>query len=236
MAADRLTQLQEAINAQAENFVNSIGVLQQVAGPSNFPELHPGIIVRNQQREQQQLKEKQQQLQQQQLLLQQQQQQQQMKAKQDLVEPQPGSSKSAEKDLTKTAEANTKSTSNLIQGPSEKIKQNLFETEGSISEDLVKALENEILAQYDGKHDMMFARLIARTAKNIDTLIDSLPSVNEDTQELYSASIRRLEAENAEYAAKLEKEIQIGEAFLAQIQEAITEIAQVQTGQTKPKD
>ncbi|PRD31950.1 UNVERIFIED_CONTAM: Mediator of RNA polymerase II transcription subunit 21 [Trichonephila clavipes] len=36
--ADRLSQLQDAVNAQAKNICNSIGVLQQCASPSIFPE------------------------------------------------------------------------------------------------------------------------------------------------------------------------------------------------------
>lgn len=35
---DRLTQLQEAVNCQAENLCNAIGILQQYAPPSPFPE------------------------------------------------------------------------------------------------------------------------------------------------------------------------------------------------------
>ena len=38
MASDRLTQLQDAVNFQAENFCNSIGILQQVASGTTFPE------------------------------------------------------------------------------------------------------------------------------------------------------------------------------------------------------
>lgn len=35
---DRLTQLQEAVNCQAEHLCNAIGILQQSAPPSTFPE------------------------------------------------------------------------------------------------------------------------------------------------------------------------------------------------------
>ena len=36
--AERLTQLQDSVNLQAENFCNSIGILQQFAQPSFFSE------------------------------------------------------------------------------------------------------------------------------------------------------------------------------------------------------
>lgn len=36
--SDRLTQLQDAVNMQAENFCNSVGIIQQFAKPSFFPD------------------------------------------------------------------------------------------------------------------------------------------------------------------------------------------------------
>ena len=38
--ADRLTELQDAVNLQAENLGNAIGVIQQLAQPSFFGELN----------------------------------------------------------------------------------------------------------------------------------------------------------------------------------------------------
>lgn len=38
--ADRLTELQDAINSQAQNLCNATGVIQQVAQPSFFGELN----------------------------------------------------------------------------------------------------------------------------------------------------------------------------------------------------
>lgn len=51
---------------------------------------------------------------------------------------------------------------------------------------------------------MLFATLISRCAKDIDTLIESLPS-EESSTELQVQSLRRLEAENKEAAEQLEE-------------------------------
>ncbi|KAL1487413.1 hypothetical protein MRX96_037864 [Rhipicephalus microplus] len=127
--ADRLTQLQDAVNAQADNFCNSIGILQQYAPPSSFPEFE-------------------------------------------------------------------KSVSKPGQQPQEDYPQ-------------------------------LFATLIARTAKDIDVLIDSLPS-EEASPELQAANLRRLEVENQEAARRLEEVVQQGEALLEQIQKALHDIAESQ--------
>lgn len=119
--ADRLTQLQDAVNAQAENFCNSIGVLQQVAAGGSGP----------------------------------------------------GGLASTE-DYTQT-----------------------------------------------------FASLIARCAKDIDYLIDSLPSEDSST-ELQLASLRRLEQENSDAASKLKEVIGRGEALLDRVQSALTDISHAQ--------
>ncbi|KAK7482419.1 hypothetical protein BaRGS_00020935 [Batillaria attramentaria] len=128
--ADRLTQLQDAVNQQAENFCNSVGILQQYATPSPFPGF--------------------------------------------------------EKPVGKTA----------IPEPSE-------------------------------DYAALFAKLIARTAKDIDVLIDSLPN-EESSLELQLASLQKLEADNQESAAKLNEVVHKGGELLQQIQNALQEIAQAQ--------
>uniref|UniRef100_A0A1L8DFN6 Mediator of RNA polymerase II transcription subunit 21 n=1 Tax=Nyssomyia neivai TaxID=330878 RepID=A0A1L8DFN6_9DIPT len=123
--ADRLTQLQDTINLQADNFCNSIGILQQYAPPSRFS----------------------------------------------------GS-----------------------QTPQQ--------------------TQQEDYAQ-------LFSTLISRCAKDIDTLIESLP--NEDSgQELQVQSLKRLELENQEAAEHLEEVVKSGEALLEKIQTALSDIAQAQ--------
>lgn len=69
----------------------------------------------------------------------------------------------------------------------------------------------------------LFSTLISRTAKDIDTLIDSLP--NEDcSQELQVASLQKLELENREAAEQLEEVVKRGEALLERVQEALSDI------------
>ncbi|CAG0887608.1 unnamed protein product [Cyprideis torosa] len=134
LMADRLTQLQDAVNAQAENLTNAIGILQQEATPSPFTGFERGASS--------------------------------------------GKSNSA--------------------------------SSGS-SEDLAQ----------------VFARIISRTAKDIDTLIDSLPS--EDlTGELQSESLRVLEDENRGSARQLRESVTRGEQLLARIQAALHDISHSQ--------
>ncbi|CAB3377498.1 mediator of RNA polymerase II transcription subunit 21 [Cloeon dipterum] len=123
--ADRLTQLQDMVNQQAENFCNSIGVLQQSATPSKFS----------------------------------------------------GS-----------------------QTPQQQ--------------------EGEDYAS-------LFATLVARCAKDIDVLIDSLPS-DDNSVEVQVASLRRLEQENQEAAERLQEVVRRGEGLLEQIQAALADIVQCQ--------
>lgn len=139
--ADRLTQLQDTINQQAEYFCNSIGILQQYSTPSKFSG---------------------------------------------------------------------------------------FDRSGSQTPQ----------QQEDYAH--LFATLIARNAKDIDTLIESLPN-EESSAELQVASLRKLEQENQEAGQRLEEVVRRGEALLEKIQAALADIAQSQldmqqlaTMKTKP--
>ncbi|CAH0384620.1 unnamed protein product [Bemisia tabaci] len=126
--ADRLTQLQDAVNQQAEHFCNSIGILQQMAPPSKFSG---------------------------------------------------------------------------------------FDRSGSQT------------PQQQDDYPHMFAILIARCAKDIDVLIESLPS-DDSSPELQVASLRRLEQENQSAAEQLEEVVRKGEALMEQIQAALSDIAQRQ--------
>lgn len=66
-----------------------------------------------------------------------------------------------------------------------------------------------------------------RCAKDIDTLIESLP--NEDSShELQTQSIKLLEVENQEVAQQLEEVVRAGELLLDKIQSALGDIAQAQ--------
>jgi len=125
--ADRLTQLQDAVNCQAENFCNGIGILQQTPTPTK-------------------------------------------------LEP------------DKSQASATGQTKNL-------------------SED----------------QSLLFATLIARTAKDIDHLIESLPS-EESSTELQLTILRRLELENNEAIGKLKEVVERGEKLLERIQSALCEV------------
>ncbi|KAF2355196.1 Mediator complex subunit Med21 [Trinorchestia longiramus] len=129
--ADRLSQLQDAVNQQAENLCNAIGILFQNAPPAPFPNF----------------------------------------------------------------DKNSKTPS---------------QTEGV----------------YD--HKKMFATLIARNAKDIDVLIDSLPS-EESCAELQVStnSMRELEACGEEAANRLLRDVERGEALLGEISRALADIANV---------
>ncbi|XP_072934595.1 mediator of RNA polymerase II transcription subunit 21 [Epargyreus clarus] len=135
--ADRLTQLQDTINQQAEHFCNSIGILQQFSTPSKFPG---------------------------------------------------------------------------------------FDRSGS---------QTPQQQQNQEDYAMLFATLISRCAKDIDTLIESLPS-EESSTELQVQSLRRLEAENKEAAEQLEEVVRQGEQLLEKIQGALSDIAQSQLDMQNP--
>jgi len=141
--ADRITQLQDAVNQQADNMCNSIGVIQQFAKPS--PILIGGVS----------------------------------KPTLNASQGGPGSS----------------SASGGNQQPQD--------------------------------YPVLFAQLIARTAKDIDVLIDSLPS-EDSSPELQVAALRRLEIENQEAAQRLQDTVAKGEALLDKIQTILSEIANSQ--------
>lgn len=127
---DRLTQLQEAVNCQADNLCNAIGCLQQFAPPSPFPEFE--------------------------------------RPQENLDKRQP-------------------------------------------AED----------------YPQLFAQYIVRTAKDIDVLIDSLPS-EDSTPELQAASLRRLELDNQEAATKLEDAVKRCEDLLEKVQGILKSVAKAQ--------
>lgn len=79
----------------------------------------------------------------------------------------------------------------------------------------------------------LFANLIARCAKDIDTLIESLPS-EESSQELQVASLGRLEQENQQAGEQLEEVVRQGEVLLQRIQAALQDIAQSQLDMQNP--
>lgn len=71
----------------------------------------------------------------------------------------------------------------------------------------------------------LFSTLITRCAKDIDNLIDSLPS-DESSQELQVQSLKMLEEENRIESEKLEEVVKRGEELLEKIQLSSRLIAQ----------
>ncbi|XP_050732922.1 mediator of RNA polymerase II transcription subunit 21-like isoform X1 [Eriocheir sinensis] len=76
-------------------------------------------------------------------------------------------------------------------------------------------------------HKRVFATIIARNAKDIDALIESLPS-EDSSAELQTASMRVLEQEGEEAAQMLQRGIDRGDKLLEEINRALTEIANTQ--------
>ncbi|XP_014248316.1 mediator of RNA polymerase II transcription subunit 21 [Cimex lectularius] len=127
--ADRLTQLQDTVNQQAEYFCNSIGILQQHSTPSKFAG---------------------------------------------------------------------------------------FDRSGS-----------QTPQQQQDDYAQLFATLITRCAKDIDALIESLPS-DESSNDLQLQCLKRLEQDNQEAAERLDEVVRRGEILLEQVQASLADIAQSQ--------
>lgn len=77
----------------------------------------------------------------------------------------------------------------------------------------------------------LFSTLITRCAKDIDHLIESLPS-DESSQELQVQSLQMLEEDNRLESEKLELAVKRGEEMLEKIQTVLSDIAthMIETG------
>lgn len=193
--ADRLTQLQDAVNMQAENLCNSIGFLQQCAKPNTFPEF--SLFARSPSVAYQQV------LQQAGIPL--------------------------DDNLESTAN-NNDNNSNIDNAKMEK--GNNTKDGGQTNGDTNNLImngggESNNASPLPEDNSKFFAKIITKTAKDIDLIIDSLPSrdMEPDLQDLH---IRRLEVENMEETKQLEDIINRGEQLLSQIRNALEDIAQNQ--------
>lgn len=233
MASDRLTQLQDAVNLQAENFCNSIGVLQMYAKESPFAEFN-SINKQNQQQQSQSCNA--------------------TNNNNNNNQTNNGdnvnsvmldnSNNSLAKDHIKTSSTATVvtsssssksclngSTTSLIgQSPQQSTgKDILMEKLTAKTNNTTSSNNNKQSNEHE--NSQLFARLIARTAKDIDTLIESLPNTFETesgSSDIHSGSIRQLENDNARCIIELEAVIRRGESLLELIQNALDEIARMQ--------
>ena len=70
-------------------------------------------------------------------------------------------------------------------------------------------------------HTQLFAQMIARTGKDIEVLIDSLPG-EESTAELQAAGLRELEQESEMAGEQLRQSVRQGEQLLTSLQVCIS--------------
>lgn len=183
--ADRLTQLQDAVNVQADNLCNSLGILQQSAVPTNFAEFSSFNRSISQAYAR-------------------------TLAEAGVVLPD-----------TKVAaeQAPPQANGNLSGAGSSGTNKDAPTEEPTTSAAAAAAIPTA------SDNRGLFVKLITKTAKDIDVLIDSLPS-KEAESEIQEAHIARLQAENLAEARELSKTIEEAEAMLAVIQEALDDIAQ----------
>jgi mediator of RNA polymerase II transcription subunit 21 len=76
-------------------------------------------------------------------------------------------------------------------------------------------------------HTVLFSQLIARTAKDIEILVESLPS-EESTPELQAVAIEQLEGESERAEQALQNTVLEGESLLQIVQNALRDIATTQ--------
>jgi len=76
----------------------------------------------------------------------------------------------------------------------------------------------------DEDHTILFSKLIARTAKDIELLVESLPSEN-STPDLQSVSISQLERDSEVAEEHLFRTVEHGEQVLQGLQVALKDIA-----------
>lgn len=97
----------------------------------------------------------------------------------------------------------------------------------SLFTEFERTQENQEKRQPTEDYPQLFAQIIVKTAKDIDVLIDSLPS-EDSTPELQAASLRRLEMDNQEAATRLEDALKRCEDLLTRVQSTLKSIAKSQ--------